>query len=74
VATFYRALLRGRLLSPQLLRAMETTVAEGAKTDFPGQRYGLGLERFRTPCGVAWGHGGNFPGYLVYAFTSAGAA
>jgi D-alanyl-D-alanine carboxypeptidase len=71
VATFYRALLAGQLLRPDLLRAMETTVAEGhGQSDIPGQRSGLGLQEFPTPCGVAYGHNGTFPGYLVYAFTS----
>ena len=43
---------------------------EGPKTDLPGSRYGLGLESCQLPCGRAWGHGGNFPGYLVYSLTS----
>jgi D-alanyl-D-alanine carboxypeptidase len=71
VASFYRALLSGRLLPSGSLRAMTTTVSEG---DFPsdirGSRNGLGLERYPTPCGIAWGHGGNFPGYLEYAVSS----
>ena len=33
-------------------------------------RVGLGLERFPTPCGPAWGHGGNFPGYVTYVYSS----
>jgi len=28
-----------------------------------GRQYGLGLYRYVTPIGVAWGHGGYFPGY-----------
>src|SRR5262249_33199760 len=71
VADFYRALLSGRLLRPTSLRAIETTVSEGNfPTDIRGSRYGLGLERSPTPCGIAWGHGGNFPGYYVYALSS----
>jgi D-alanyl-D-alanine carboxypeptidase len=71
IATFYQALLSGRLLPPSLLAAMETTIAEGrGEADIPGQRSGLGLEQFPTPCGPAYGHNGTFPGYLVYAFTS----
>ena len=69
-ATFYRALLRGQLLPTKQLDEMKTTLSEGAKTDFPGSRYGLGLESLRLPCGRAWGHGGNYPGYLVYSLTS----
>ena len=70
IATFYQALFSGRLLDRTLMRAMETTVAEGGKVDIPGQRYGLGLERYPTPCGAAWGHNGVFAGYLTYAFSS----
>jgi D-alanyl-D-alanine carboxypeptidase len=69
-ATFYRALLRGKLLHPAQLREMKTTLAEGTKSDLPGSRYGLGLESLRLSCGRAWGHGGNFPGYLAYSLTS----
>ena len=48
---------------------MRTTV-DASSEDGPGAAYGLGLERFRTPCGAAWGHGGNFPGYLTYVYSS----
>ena len=68
-ATFYRALLSGRLLPPSLLRAMQTTHAQ-KHFDIAGQRYGLGLARYPTACGTAWGHNGAYPGYYVYDFTS----
>jgi D-alanyl-D-alanine carboxypeptidase len=55
MARFQHALLSGRLLPAAQLRQMRTTVA--------GVGYGLGLIRFETPCGVAWGHGGDVPGY-----------
>ena len=71
VADFYRALLTGRLLPAALLRQMNTTISEGSKVDIPGQRYGLGLERFPTACGPAWGHNGVIPGYVTYAFSTA---
>jgi D-alanyl-D-alanine carboxypeptidase len=70
VLSFYRALLAGDLLEPKLLNAMKKTVSEGRRTDIPGSRYGLGLERFPTSCGGAWGHNGAIAGYLVFAFTS----
>jgi D-alanyl-D-alanine carboxypeptidase len=70
VLSFYRALLSGHLLEPKLLNAMKTTVSEGKRTDIPGSRYGLGLERFPTSCGTAWGHNGSIAGYLVFTFTS----
>lgn len=75
LARFYRALLQGRLLSPGLLQEMETTVSMGA----PGEEYGLGLWKSRNlglsathrlPCGAVWGHNGDIPGYVTYAFGS----
>jgi D-alanyl-D-alanine carboxypeptidase len=70
VADFYRALLAGRLLAPKQLAAMKTTLPE-ARFDFPGQRYGLGLELFPTSCGDALGHNGVVPGYMTFVFSSA---
>ena len=70
VATFYGALLAGRLLPAALMRQMQTTLAV-EQGDRPGMGYGLGLESFPTPCGTAWGHNGAQPGYVVYAFASA---
>jgi D-alanyl-D-alanine carboxypeptidase len=64
VARFFRALLGGRLLRPDLLRAMETTA------DAPGFSYGLGLQKVATPCGVSWGHSGGSPGYSVDSYNS----
>jgi D-alanyl-D-alanine carboxypeptidase len=69
VASFYSALLSGRLLERDELRAMTTTLAVG-QADIPGQRYGLGLGSFPTSCGRAWGHNGSQPGYMVFAYAS----
>jgi D-alanyl-D-alanine carboxypeptidase len=74
VARFYRALLRGRLVRPDLLREMESTVPMG----YAANAYGLGLWRTgtmalsRTPfrCGAAWGHNGDWLGYNTNAFSS----
>jgi D-alanyl-D-alanine carboxypeptidase len=65
LARFFRALLGGRLLAPDLLRAMETMV-----TPTPGWSYGLGLQRLREPCGAAWGHTGANAGYDAHALNS----
>lgn len=74
VALFERALLGGRLLRPELLRAMQTTVRMS-----PGESYGLGLWQtrslaisatFQLPCGPVWGHNGSVPGYVANAFAS----
>ena len=63
VARFFRALLGGRLLRPDLLRAMKTTFSMGSGA--PGWRYGLGLMKLPSPCGAQWGHTGGMPGYSV---------
>ena len=76
VARFYRALLQGRLLRPDLMREMETTVPAGP----PGESYGLGLFQtrrldveptYRLPCtNSVWGHDGSFAGWVSYAYNS----
>jgi D-alanyl-D-alanine carboxypeptidase len=53
VARFYRALLSGRLLRPDLLHAMRTVV----------DHYGLGIFRVPSPCGTRWQHTGEIAGY-----------
>ncbi|WP_424187218.1 serine hydrolase domain-containing protein [Actinokineospora sp. G85] len=55
---FLTALLTGELLSPARLADMRTT------QPLPGVgHYGLGLMRFDTACGAAWGHSGHVAGY-----------
>lgn len=68
LANFYRALLRGRLLRPGLLRAMETTVPVAA--DPHGGGSGLGLFETALPCGRIWGHEGTSFGYKTIAYSS----
>ncbi|MDN0196858.1 serine hydrolase domain-containing protein [Streptomyces sp. S.PNR 29] len=66
---FYRALLRGRLLPPEQLKAMKTTVTVPGRTN---GRYGLGLIDRKLSCGVhVWGHGGDILGSLTEAVTTA---
>jgi D-alanyl-D-alanine carboxypeptidase len=60
IAKFYAALLGGRLLKPELLRAMEAT----------REHYGLGLFQTPGPCGSLWGHDGAIAAYLTLAFNS----
>jgi D-alanyl-D-alanine carboxypeptidase len=69
LAGFFRALLRGRLLRPDLLRLMRTTVE--APQLGRGNAYGLGLERVPVPCGATWGHAGASPGYTSHALNDA---
>lgn len=68
LANFYRALLRGRLLRPGVLRAMKTTVPVAA--DPHGGGSGLGLFETGLPCGRIWGHEGTFFGYKTIAYSS----
>jgi D-alanyl-D-alanine carboxypeptidase len=69
VARFFRALLSGRVIGPRLLAKMQQGRLEH-QVDFPGQRYGLGLISFPMGCGKAWGHNGDIPGYVTYAFST----
>jgi D-alanyl-D-alanine carboxypeptidase len=59
IATFFAALLGGKLLPESLLREM-----------IPQAGYGLGLVAYRTPCGTAFGHTGNLLGYVSAAWSS----
>jgi D-alanyl-D-alanine carboxypeptidase len=65
LARFFTALLDGRLLEPELLAEMQATVAAPDLAEIvPGTRYGLGLTSTPLTCGgLAWGHGGDIPGY-----------
>ncbi|OLB74463.1 MAG: serine hydrolase [Actinobacteria bacterium 13_2_20CM_2_71_6] len=71
---FFTALLTGKLLKPEQLKQMRTTV--DAPGFFPGARYGLGLISTPLSCGgLAWGHGGDIPGYsTINAATDDGRA
>ncbi len=66
VTSFFAALLGGRLLPRDLLATMRHMAPQSRYGAF---QYGLGIERFRTTCGQAYGHLGDFTGYrtVVYA-------
>ncbi|MGW0864656.1 serine hydrolase domain-containing protein [Streptomyces sp. NPDC002611] len=56
---FYSALLRGKLLRPEQLKEMKTTIPSSRDTN----RYGLGLVDRKLECGVhVWGHDGGIFG------------
>jgi D-alanyl-D-alanine carboxypeptidase len=64
LAHFFRALVGGRLLRPDLLDAM---------LDSPsGAHFGLGIQRHGTPgpCGVLYGYNSGLPGYATTASTT----
>jgi D-alanyl-D-alanine carboxypeptidase len=67
MARYWRGLLGGKLLAPAQLAAMKTTVE--IDPDYPA-RYGLGLQRFETQCGIMWGNGGDLPGFSSEFFNS----
>jgi D-alanyl-D-alanine carboxypeptidase len=54
VATFFEALLGGRLLRPDLMADMTRTIEAEE-----GVRVGLGIFRRELPCGVAWASAGD---------------
>ena len=66
LATFYVALMRGKLIGKASLRAMTTTVLLNRTA-----AYGLGLLQVKTSCGSFWGHDGGTFGYTSNAFVSA---
>lgn len=60
---FFSALIGGKLLKPAQLAQMRTTV-KIPDAPVTGTGYGLGLISTPLSCGgVAWGHGGDIPGY-----------
>lgn len=66
VNRFFKALMKGQLLSPGQLAKMQTTVSMGPDYEeyWPGAAYGLGIIRTDLSCGgVYWGHGGDVIGY-----------
>lgn len=68
LATFYRALFRGELLGPSMMRALKTTVATGGFPD--GERAGLGIFRSHLSCGWVWSHSGGVAGFLTKVLVS----
>ncbi|MEV6318616.1 serine hydrolase domain-containing protein [Streptomyces sp. NPDC051776] len=70
VTRFYRSLLRGELLPRQQMKEMTSTVPIDPRNPEAGG-YGLGLVRFRMPCGKAiWGDGPRITGSLGKAFAT----
>jgi D-alanyl-D-alanine carboxypeptidase len=71
IAHFYRALLRERVLGPHLLQLMLTIDPVALDPSGSGSGFALGIQREgHFPCGEAWGHDGEVPGYQAYAWSS----
>ncbi|MER0241667.1 serine hydrolase domain-containing protein [Streptomyces sp. HSW2009] len=65
---FYRALLSGRLLKPEQLTEMTTTVSISPGSPYS---YGLGLMKQQTSCGALWGHSGSIQGSISHTRATA---
>jgi D-alanyl-D-alanine carboxypeptidase len=71
VATFYRALLTGRLLPHAQQRELMATIPVDDTGELFAEHYGLGIYSVQLSCGTAWGHDGGVPqGYKAIAYTS----
>jgi D-alanyl-D-alanine carboxypeptidase len=70
VARFETALFAGRVVPADLVALMETPVPLDGYPSAGFTAYGLGLMRFPTKCGDAWGHRGRTLGYTAYALTT----
>ncbi|MEU9699947.1 serine hydrolase domain-containing protein [Streptomyces sp. NPDC047981] len=67
--TFYRALLKGKLLPKAEMRELTRAVPVGEVA--PGVHYGLGLMQVKLSCGKeVWGHGGGIHGSSSQAVTT----
>lgn len=71
---FVRAWGGGSLLSDPGVRRAQTSFLppfSGGEPPGPGQnRGGLTLFRYKLPCGIVYGHTGNFPGYTQFISSS----
>ena len=71
LALFERALFRGRVVSQSLVATMQTPgTVQGSQTA-GYDAYGLGLMRFPSRCGAAWGHRGRHDGYTSWLLSTA---
>ena len=72
VGRFFRAYVGGRLFGRARRRQQRRFVAGSSSPPGPGRNAsGLGLFRYRTRCGTVYGHTGSFPGYRLFAASSA---
>ena len=69
--TFMEALFSGSLLSQNSLNEMTSNFVdvpeEQADFDWPNEGYGLGISRWNTPAGLAYGHTGATGSYLAFS-------
>lgn len=69
---FFRSYVGGDLFGRKVTRSQRRWVKGGSQPPGPGVNMaGLGLFRYRSRCGTVFGHTGSFPGYRVFAASSA---
>jgi D-alanyl-D-alanine carboxypeptidase len=67
VSRFFGGLLGGKLVGEGELEQMKETMAGKGSPPGPGTNSaGLGIFGYELPCGVVWGHTGQFPGYRAF--------
>jgi len=67
LSRFFSGLLGGELVGKDTLEQMKETLAGEGSPSGPGvKRAGLGIFSYELPCGVVWGHTGQFPGYQIF--------
>ena len=72
VNDFFRAYVGGDLFSSKVARSQNKYVRGRSSPPGPGRNDAtLALFRYRTRCGTVWGHTGSYPGYRLFAASSA---
>ncbi len=72
VNDFFRAYVGGDLFSARVARSQNRYVRGRSSPPGPGRNDAtLGLFRYRTRCGTVYGHTGSYPGYRLFAASSA---
>ncbi len=69
---YFRAYVGGKLFGGRVLEAQRQWVRGSSGPPGPGVNWaGMSLFRYRTKCGTVFGHTGNYPGYRLFAASSA---
>ncbi len=72
VGRFFRGYVRAKMFSKRMKRAQRSWVTGSSSPPGPGaNKAGLGLFKYNTKCGTVYGHTGAYPGYRVFAASSA---
>jgi len=71
LARFERALFTGKVVSRRIVGQMQTPGPVRGFVTAGYDAYGLGLMRYPSKCGAAWGHRGRIPGYTSFLLSTA---